>query len=357
MSAPENYARESLVATLAVRRAAIYTQKVFHSLVKGTVSKGDRSPVTIGDFGAQALIIAAIRHNFPNDEIIGEEESSLLRSNLGLRHTVWGLVSQIRLSSTEEDLLLGGPLKSDDAMLDAIDGGKSVGGDKGRFWALDPIDGTLGFLRGGQYAVCLALIQDGEVVVGVMGCPNLPIDKTTPIINSGIGEGAQSSGELGIIASAIAGHGAIARPLSVGGGAEGDPIRMREFSSFADASFCEGVEAAHSSHAQQKAIADRLGVVTPSVRLDSASKYVSIARGSADIYLRLPKSLSYEEKIWDHAAGYLIAREAGGEITDAVGKKLDFGKGRTLVANKGIVAAPRAIHGKVLEAVRAVRET
>jgi 3'(2'), 5'-bisphosphate nucleotidase len=356
MSAPENYARESLIATLAVRRAAIYTQKVFHSLVKGTVSKDDRSPVTIGDFGAQALIIAAIRHNFPDDEIAGEEESSLLRSNLELRHKVWKLVSQIRLPNPEEDLLLGGPLKSDDAMLDAIDGGKSVGGDKGRFWALDPIDGTLGFLRGGQYAVCLALIQDGEVVVGAMGCPNLPINKTTPIINSGIGEEAQSSDKLGIIASAIVGHGAIIRPLSVEDGAEEEPIRMRELTSFADASFCEGVETAHSSHIQQKAIADRLGIVTPSVRLDSASKYVSIARGSADIYLRLPKSLSYEEKIWDHAAGYLIAREAGGEVTDATGKKLDFGKGRTLVANKGIVAAPRAMHEKVLEAVRAVRE-
>ena len=45
-------------------------------------------------------------------------------------------------------------------------------------WALDPIDGTKGFLRGGQYAVCLGLLVDGLVVVGVMGCPNLPVDFT-----------------------------------------------------------------------------------------------------------------------------------------------------------------------------------
>jgi len=41
---------------------------------------------------------------------------------------------------------------------------------------LDPIDGTKGFLRGEQYAVALGLIDDGEVVLGVLGCPELPIE-------------------------------------------------------------------------------------------------------------------------------------------------------------------------------------
>ena len=44
----------------------------------------------------------------------------------------------------------------------------------GRYWTLDPIDGTKGFLRGDQYAVALGLIDDGEVILGVLGCPNLP---------------------------------------------------------------------------------------------------------------------------------------------------------------------------------------
>lgn len=47
-------------------------------------------------------------------------------------------------------------------------------------WTLDPIDGTLGFLRGEQYAVCLAFVQDAQVQVGVMGCPNLPVDYRQP---------------------------------------------------------------------------------------------------------------------------------------------------------------------------------
>ncbi len=64
--------------------------------------------------------------------------------------------------------------------MDAIDRGSYAGGPKGRHWALDPIDGTKGFLRGGQYAVCLALIEDGVVQLGVIGCPNLPLNHNEP---------------------------------------------------------------------------------------------------------------------------------------------------------------------------------
>lgn len=47
-------------------------------------------------------------------------------------------------------------------------------------WTIDPIDGTKGFLRGEQYAVCVSLIVDAQVQVGVIGCPNLPIDPQNP---------------------------------------------------------------------------------------------------------------------------------------------------------------------------------
>ena len=47
-------------------------------------------------------------------------------------------------------------------------------------WTLDPIDGTTGFLRGEQHAICLALIVDGIVQLGVVGCPNLPVDHEQP---------------------------------------------------------------------------------------------------------------------------------------------------------------------------------
>jgi 3'(2'), 5'-bisphosphate nucleotidase len=42
-----------------------------------------------------------------------------------------------------------------------------------RFWTLDPVDGTKGLLRGGQYVIALALVTDGLVEVAVIGCPRL----------------------------------------------------------------------------------------------------------------------------------------------------------------------------------------
>ena len=49
-----------------------------------------------------------------------------------------------------------------------------------RFWTYDPIDGTKGFLRGDQYVSALALIEDGRVMVGALGCPELKIRNCTP---------------------------------------------------------------------------------------------------------------------------------------------------------------------------------
>jgi 3'(2'), 5'-bisphosphate nucleotidase len=345
-----DYAKERTVAELAVTRAAILTKKVFHSKVKGTVSKDDASPVTIGDFGAQALIIHAIKSVFPDDEVVGEEEASELRQNEKLRSTIWELVNSTRMDDPKIEEQIGGPIASVDAMLDAIDAGNSAGGSKGRIWALDPIDGTKGFLRGGQYAVCLGLMVDGDVKVGALGCPNLPEDDAAPLTADAGTEQSDETGK-GVLLSGVLGHGAISRPLTKGELGKSKAIHMRDITDTKDATFCESVEAAHSSHDDQSLIAEKLGITKPSVRMDSQAKYASIARGAGDIYLRLPVKASYQEKIWDHAAGDLIVREAGGQVTDALGKRLDFSKGRTLAENKGVVAAPAALHPTVLAAV------
>ncbi|TFB01114.1 hypothetical protein CCMA1212_006640 [Trichoderma ghanense] len=351
----DTYSKELLVAQLAVQRASILTKRVFHEKAKGTVDKNDKSPVTIGDFGAQALIIAALQHNFPDDAIVAEEESAKLREDEALRTTVWELVRDTKLDNPDAEALLGGPIKDADAMVELIDKGNSPGGSQGRIWAIDPIDGTKGFLRGGQYAVCLALMVDGDVKVGALGCPNLPVDDAARL-TAGIGENQTDEGH-GVLFSAVLGHGATSRPLatvSLDPEAGGTPISMRAIDDLTRANFCESVEAGHSSHGDQAAISQKLGITAPSVRMDSQAKYGSIARGAGDIYLRLPVSATYQEKIWDHAAGDLIVREAGGQVTDVHGKRLDFSVGRTLANNKGVVAAPLAVHGKVLEAVQEV---
>lgn len=346
-----SYEKELHIAQLAVQRATLLTQRVFHEKAKGTLSKDDKSPVTIGDFGAQALIIHAIKSNFPKDEIVGEEEASSLRENKNLSRQIWELVQTAKIEDPTSERDLGGPLESEEQMLQAIDQGNSAGGPHGRIWALDPIDGTKGFLRGGQYAVCLALIENGSVKVGVLGCPNLPIDNAAPL-SADIGDSSGSG--RGVIFAGVAGHGAISRPLGRGALQPSQEIHMRSVPDITHATFCESVEAGHSSHGDQAAIARKLGITRESVRMDSQAKYGSIARGAGDLYLRLPVRKDYQEKIWDHAAGDVIVREAGGEVTDAEGKRLDFSKGRTLRDNKGVVAAPRAVHAQVLEAVKSV---
>lgn len=348
-----SYAQELKVAELAVQRAAILTKKVFNEKAKGTFSKNDKSPVTIGDFGAQALIIQAIKKNFPNDEVVGEEEASSLRQDKGLSSKIWDLIKEVKLEDTDSNALLGGSLPSESAMLDSIDLGNSSGGPKGRIWALDPIDGTKGFLRGGQYAVCLALMVDGDVKVGVLGCPNLPVDDAATLTED-MGAGQTDQEGKGVLFAAVQGQGATSRPLSNAALGPSKPIRMRPVPNIAQAVFCQSVEAAHSSKGDGAAIAEKLDISSKPVQMDSQAKYGSIARGAGDLYLRLPVSQDYQEKIWDHAAGDLIVREAGGVVTDAKGKRLDFSKGRTLKDNKGVVAAPEAIHAQVLDAVQEV---
>lgn len=346
------YAKELEVAQLAVQRAARLTKRVFHEKAKGTVSKDDKSPVTIGDFGAQALIISALKANFPLDEIVAEEEAAQLREDTPLRDQIWELVKSTKLDDEAAEQLLGGAIKDPNAMLEIIDQGNSKGGNHGRIWTIDPIDGTKGFLRGGQYAVCLGLMVDGDVKVGVLGCPNLPVDDAAPL-TADIGTNATDEGR-GVIFSAVQGQGATSRPLGTAGLAEGKPISMKPITEMSNASFCESVEAGHSDQGVAGQIAQKLGITKPSVRMDSQAKYGSIARGAGDIYLRLPTSKSYQEKIWDHAAGDLIVREAGGQVTDVNGNRLDFSVGRTLAENKGVIAAPAAVHDQVLKIVQEV---
>jgi 3'(2'), 5'-bisphosphate nucleotidase len=347
------YEKELEVALLAVQRASIVTKTVYSSHSKGTLSKSDSSPVTIGDFGAQALIIASIKHAFPQDEVVGEEDADDLRKNEQERKLVWDLVQAAKLDDSAAEDKIGGPIKSVDDMLTALDSGRSNGGRSGRIWALDPIDGTKGFLRGGQYAVCLALMVDGVPTVGVIGCPNLPIDDQAPL-DSSTGVDADDKEGKGVLFGAVKGEGATSRPLSAGALQDSKKITMKAVPDVSQATFCESVEAGHSSHGDNAAIASKLGITKSSVRMDSQAKYASIARGAGDIYLRLPVSKSYEEKIWDHAAGVVLVQEAGGEVTDAWGKPLDFGIGRTLKENKGVVAAPKDVFPQVIKVVKEV---
>jgi HAL2 family 3'(2'),5'-bisphosphate nucleotidase len=118
-----------------------------------------------------------------------------------------------------------------------------------------------------------------------------------------------------------------------------------------DSLFCESVEPSHSDQERSAKIAARLGIGDNPVRLDGQGKYAIVARGEVSIYLRLPARKNYREKIWDHAAGMIVVEEAGGRVSDAMGKPLDFSQGRHLEANGGIIATNGRVHDAVLRAV------
>ncbi|KAF3917865.1 Inositol-1-monophosphatase [Dactylellina cionopaga] len=346
------YARERRIAELAVQRAALLTSVVYHSKVKGTITKDDKSPVTLADFGAQSLVFAALQKSFPDDNIIGEEDSGDLRSNPELTSLVFQAVTAALTpkpagessSSSESDPVTStelGTVSNETEMLDLIDKGNCTDSATGRVWALDPIDGTKGFLRGGQYAIALALLVDGVVQVGAVACPNLA---------------AVEGGKEGVIVSAVRGQGSVIKPISSNLSVLPDPqiTTMNKITSPAEASFCEGVEAGHSAHDVQAKIASKLGITKPSVRMDSQAKYIALAMGRGEIYLRLPTKMSYQEKIWDHAAGSLIVEEAGGVVVDMYGEPLDFTTGRTFTKNKGVISMPKEISEEVIRVVKEI---
>ena len=76
-----------------------------------------------------------------------------------------------------------------------------------------------------------------------------------------------------------------------------------------------------------------------------------MARGQANAYLRLPTRADYVEKVWDHAAGSLIAREAGAVVTDVEGRPLDFTRGRRLEANRGVICAAPGLQERIIRAL------
>ncbi len=321
-------ATELETAVAAVREVGRLCRAVQAEIAPGALAKQDRSPVTVADFGSQALICRALRDAFPDDPIIGEEEAAVLRepAQAGMLERVMEHVGKLR------------PAADADRICDWID----LGGAKEyspRFWTLDPIDGTKGFLRGGQYAIALALIIDGQIAAAVLGCPNLG-----PILDADRGEGS--------LFTALKGGGAWERPLS--GPGNPVPLKVSLQTDPSSIRFCESVEATHSSHGNAARIAARLGIKTQPARLDSQAKYAVVARGEAEAYLRLPRDESYREKIWDHAAGLLVVTEAGGRVTDIAGRDLDFSLGYRLEENRGVIATNSLVHDDVLDAIRAL---
>ncbi|XP_051125467.1 PAP-specific phosphatase HAL2-like [Andrographis paniculata] len=362
------YLDELNVAVRVVHMACSLCEKVQKQLLSATTdqvkSKDDDSLVTVADWSVQATVSWMLSESFGRQKtsIVAEEDiqtlskpesSSLLAMVVDAVNGCLAEAPRYGLRGPEKPLCAS-------QILDAISQCNSTGGPLGRHWILDPVDGTLGFVRGDQYAVGLAMIDEGEVVLGVLGCPNYPLkdDELNNYSQQNIVTSKISSGELGCVMYTSKGSGkAWMQPLvQVGKKLEGtNSAKLVQVSSIEDpesATFCEPVERTNSNHSFTAGVATTVGVRKKPLRVYSMVKYAAIARGDAEIYMRFARS-GYKEKIWDHAAGVLIVQEAGGVVTDAGGRPLDFSRGIYLEGvDRGIIACSGIkLHGKIINAV------
>lgn len=346
MAAP--FEKERQIAEEAVFRAAILTKKIQSSVRE--LPKADATPVTVADFAAQALIISALRAVFPDDAFLGEEDASALREDAELRERVYELVCSASASaggSGATQQQLAAP-SSVDEMMDLIDlGGSGRGGPTGRFWVMDPIDGTATFLLGQQYAISLALIDGGREAVGVLACPNLRLTD-----EGRLKEESVDTDGLGVMITAVKGQGATARylPSATGEGGLTPAQPMPRFPSGNGQEpdkihFVDSQKSKSARNDLTRALAQQLGAGYPGTNIWSSHvRYAAMILGGGDIWLRVPTRPDAVFYIWDNAGAQLIFTELGGKITDLDGKETDFGAGRDLNRNRGMVAAREGVY-------------
>ncbi|KAF2662286.1 carbohydrate phosphatase [Lophiostoma macrostomum CBS 122681] len=372
MSTP--YASELRLALHAVHAASLLTKAVLRSLKNNVAAetKADDSPVTIADFAAQALIIAAVHAVYPDDRFIGEESAEALRQNHGLAERVWELVQRARTVEAartsdlqhvlphDGDAALAFPASKDE-MLDVIDLGTSTGSRDGRVWVLDPVDGTATFMEGKQYAVCLSLLVDGVQQVGVSGCPNLQFETQGPLARRRITEDQVDADGYGVVLSAVKGQGTYVRSMHANGLGEARRIQHDDTpKQLSTLDFVESTIGKTSlSQDEHRAVAERVGAKWPGTVLWSQQmKYAALALGATDVLVRLPKDRDRFSYLWDHAGGHLLVQEAGGVIKDLDGGDIDYGQGRKILGDRnfGMVATmPSAFNG-IMQAVTEVLE-
>lgn len=378
-----------------------------------TISKQDASPVTVGDFASQALALQILHHYFPYDMFIAEEGSEALQKEDGLLNKVWEAVNHVQSNTFDRK----------EQLLSTIDYGQGINvesnqqstGNRRRVWCLDPIDGTKGFLRGrvegGQFCVALALLEDGEPVLSILGCPNLPLQYTPA--TSAIPYGLWSEQEVqeslkqktmfstmrGSMFVAVRGCGCYEIPLyeietyllgddkfrgqqsTESTSITWNPLQVTPNDGSSNipsqAKFCLGVEREFSDprgtvlkiasliHGPNAILIDSSGKqdIINSLRMDGQGKYGLLARGDAEYFLRLPKD-GYIDFVWDVAAGYLVLKEAGGQLTDLHGESIDFseiGVGRRSKlpdSVKGILGSCGGVfHRALVDAYEQVEQT
>ena len=310
-----------------VHKAALMSARIQRDFIRPAAIKQDQSPVTVADFSVQAFVAHRLEQTFPADPLVGEEDAAFLGQQ---SEEMQALVAQYVAEFV--------PTADRETVGRWIERGNAVPGH--RFWVIDPIDGTKGFVRGGQFVVALALVEAAKVKIGVLGCPNLHLPHFE---------------QPGVIVYAAEGQGSWALPLDL----SKEPVRLH-------VSDCEDMKAArmlfsyestHTNEKETEQFMQNAGMEQLPVRVDSQAKQALLAAGMGEFLIRIPPSsnLGYKEKIWDQAAGAIVIEEAGGRVSDLEGKPLDFSTGRKLENNVGVFSSNGVLHERGLALFQAGR--
>ncbi|MCR9190152.1 MAG: 3'(2'),5'-bisphosphate nucleotidase CysQ [Alteromonadaceae bacterium] len=158
-----------------------------------------------------------------------------------------------------------------------------------RFWLVDPVDGTKDFTqRTGEFTVNIAMVEDGEPVMGVVMAPALK-----EAYWGVVGEGAHMRDRTGRVHRIR-----VAEPKNV--------KRV--------------VASKNHLNSETRVFIEKLGE-HELVQAGSSLKFCRIAEGHADIYPRMGPTCE-----WDTGAAHAVLVAAGGKVQTVDGKPLKYGK-------------------------------
>jgi 3'(2'), 5'-bisphosphate nucleotidase len=300
----------------AVRLAAALTRRVQQLHIVGSEKVG-HEPVTIADYGSQAILCRAISRAYPDDAVLAEERADQFMSLLSDadRTHITRLVGEtLGESLSESDLVTW------------LEHGRDKEAE--RTWIIDPVDGTKGFIAMRRYALAIGALEGGLPIAGIIGSPGY---------NDGL---------------LFHGQGSAAYMQRLSGGKTYRVAVSQPKKSIEKLYVVESVENSHADHEGLLKVLAAAGITSPVLeRIDGQDKYAMVACGDADLYLRLPREANPRHKVWDHIAGTALVQAAGGVVTDLDGSPLDFSLGSILARNKGMVVSSGYVHERVLEAL------
>jgi 3'(2'), 5'-bisphosphate nucleotidase len=311
--------KETEAAVRLVREAVRATERIRQSGIQGT-QKPDHTPITQADLVAQAILLRGLQEHFPEDRVLAEE-FLLPGRDTGLRTAASGVLHELGVPGGERDL---------EQYVNYRGNPSGV-----RQWMVDPIDGTRGFERDRCYAVVMGLFAAGRPVFGCMAAPLLPLDggvNTLPVIVYG----GPNTGAFWLDAGEHQ-----ARPIRVSAVETVSRLRLVASRAHDGIAICQEFMA--------RTGADQL------IQLDGQAKYLLLASGRADLYLRRSNPSYGIAYPWDHCAGQAILEGAGGRVSDFDDRPLNYEqpRGRPIMDSNGLAASNGRCHEQVLQVVRA----